>query len=339
MEYSAYIITNKSANTLTKKNDFYIEALKAILPELFPIDLTQDSDGNFVEVTGNRGKSNKPKPFGPEEPPQQLSLNQSIALIKSSSVVSEITSNTRWVCTKGRGGNRAVGVYDNYYAKHNARYLSQGISGGSVLRADNDAEGWSLVNIRIPGVDSPAKLRIFHMCIPHTETNLTPSYSDYDGETFHRHGAIAYTFCENDDQEMLESRMAMTLQLTGSYDGVIDRREYYHAYMAEFRARLAALNPPPPNTMILPHMSRWTKTPRMMILSPTHRKTTLQHPANLMMTAVLISIAHHKKSAKFLIPLQPRQQLRQSLLLHMRIYPNPPSTLLWHYLSSARSPM
>jgi hypothetical protein len=247
MEYSAYIITTKSANTLTKKNDFYIEALKAILPELFPIDLTQDSDGNFVEVTGNRGKSNKPKPFGPEEPPQQLSLNQSIALIKVSPVVSEITSNTRWVCTNGRGGNRAIGVYDNYYAKHNAKYVSQGISEGSVLRADNDAEGWTLVNIRIPGVDSPAKLRLFHMCIPHSETNLSPTWSDYDGETFHRHGAIAYTFCENDDQEMLEARMAVTFRLTGSYDGVIDKREYYHAYMAEFRSKLAAMNAPPTN--------------------------------------------------------------------------------------------
>jgi hypothetical protein len=72
-------------------------------------------------------------------------------------------------------------------------------------------------------------------------------WSEYDGETFHRSGAIAYTFCENDDQEMLESRMAVTFHLTGSYDGAIDKREYYHAYMADFKAKLAAINAPPTN--------------------------------------------------------------------------------------------
>jgi hypothetical protein len=43
MEFSAYIITRKTAHTLTKKSDFYMQALQELIPELFPIDLTQDS--------------------------------------------------------------------------------------------------------------------------------------------------------------------------------------------------------------------------------------------------------------------------------------------------------
>jgi hypothetical protein len=241
MEFSAYIITRKTANTLTKKSDFYMQALKDLIPELFPIDLTQDSDGNFVEVKNSKPKS-KPKPAGPEEPPKPLDLNQSIALIKSSSMVSEITSDTCWVCVDGRGGNRCIGVYDSYFDKWQARFLTQGVSGGFVLRADNHAEGWSLVNLCVPGVDCPAKLRLWHMCIPHTESNKSPTWSDYDGERFHRQGAAAYTFCENDDQEMLESRMAATYRVTGSYEGQIDKREYYYAYLADFKEKLAIMN-------------------------------------------------------------------------------------------------
>jgi hypothetical protein len=80
------------------------------------------------------------------------------------------------------------------------------------------------------------------MCVPHNETNKSPTWSDYDGERFHRQGAAAYTFCENDDQEMLEARMAVTYRLTGSYDGQIDKREYYYAYLADFKEKLAIMN-------------------------------------------------------------------------------------------------
>jgi hypothetical protein len=177
------------------------------------------------------------------------------------------------------------------------------------------------------------------MCIPHTETNLTPTWSEYDGETFHRHGAIAYTFCENDDQEMLEARMAVTFRLTGSYDGVIDKREYYHAYMAEFRSKLAAMNAPPTNKNYSPTHEQMDQEAEDDDTVPNSQEDNFAAPGQFDDDGSTDLNRTPQKSAKCLISLQPLQQLRQSLLPHMRIHPNPPSTLSWHYKLLARSSM
>lgn len=58
---------------------------------------------------------------------------------------------------------------------------------------------------------------------------MSPTWSDVDGETFHKFGAVDYTFTENDDAEILLSRMEATLQVTGSENGLVDQVSHYYA--------------------------------------------------------------------------------------------------------------
>jgi hypothetical protein len=67
-------------------------------------------------------------------------------------------------------------------------------------------------------------LHRFHESIPHTETNLSPTYSEYDGPIFHAFGAEAYTYTKADDAvEMLLKHMEATKRLKGEDKGPIDK--------------------------------------------------------------------------------------------------------------------
>jgi hypothetical protein len=70
------------------------------------------------------------------------------------------------------------------------------------------------------------------MSIPHTESNLSPTWSPFRGRIHHRPDAVAYTYTEADydDPEMMASRTAATLALTGDPEGEIDDRQYFRLF-------------------------------------------------------------------------------------------------------------
>lgn len=137
----------------------------------------------------------------------------------------------QWIVVrKGKGGRRAVGLYqpEDWYKEFGTRFLVLGVSGALYKGYDSESKGWEVLNHFFPGVVDAASLARFHASIPHTETNLSPTHSHMEEAPYHRAGAVAYTFCEQDSTEMLEARMAVTLKITGKEDGVIDKREYYN---------------------------------------------------------------------------------------------------------------
>jgi hypothetical protein len=135
-----------------------------------------------------------------------------------------------YVVTDGRGGRRSVNVYTKYKDGINgAHYAHHGVSGAFVKSFEDINDAWAYIEERYPGVNSYEALRKFHEGIPHNETNISPTWSDVDGETFHRYGAVAYTFTENDDAEMLLKRMEATLRVTGTENGQVDQRSHYYA--------------------------------------------------------------------------------------------------------------
>jgi hypothetical protein len=129
----------------------------------------------------------------------------------------------------GRGGRRACGVYPWCGDEGNARYLTQGVSGARYRSFDNELlDAYTWLNFMVPEIANAESARKYHMTIPHTKTNLSRTYNDSEGEIFHIKGAIAYTFCEMDDESMLTTRMAATCLVTKSYDRQIDKREYLY---------------------------------------------------------------------------------------------------------------
>jgi hypothetical protein len=58
---------------------------------------------------------------------------------------------------------------------------------------------------------------------------MSPTWSDVDGETFHKFGAVAYTSTENNDAEIPLNCMEATTQATGSENGLVDQLSHYCA--------------------------------------------------------------------------------------------------------------
>jgi hypothetical protein len=58
---------------------------------------------------------------------------------------------------------------------------------------------------------------------------MSLTWNEFDGETFHKYGAVAFEYTEADDAELLLKRIEVTKRLTGSANGVINKREHYFA--------------------------------------------------------------------------------------------------------------
>ena len=142
----------------------------------------------------------------------------------------------------GRGARRGTGVFPNWNGDGGARFVWIGVSGAYVKGFEKEAEAWERMQLTVPGVDSYEKQRLWWMSIPDSETNLSPTYSEYDGVIHHGAGAVGYTYTEHDDEEMALARRAATLRVTGEEDGVIDKRSYYEVFDVE--AALAAATAP-----------------------------------------------------------------------------------------------
>jgi hypothetical protein len=84
-----------------------------------------------------------------------------------------------------KGGRRGTGPVKSWLGVHRAHNLSQGVSGTTVRRCTSESHAFEEMEKRFPGVNSWEALRAFHMTVPHTETNLSPTYSPFRGQIHH----------------------------------------------------------------------------------------------------------------------------------------------------------
>ena len=126
------------------------------------------------------------------------------------------------------GGRRAVDIYENWDGPFQAKQLTQGVSGSKYYSFDDINDAWARLQQSFPFLIDRESIRQWHKTIPHTETNLSPTYSRFDGPHVHRKLAEAYTFTEMDDEEMIYFRKKRTKQITGTWNGEItDRAAHY----------------------------------------------------------------------------------------------------------------
>jgi hypothetical protein len=222
--FGAGIILHRSSQIVGREASFFRKIFKPSLPELFPHDLEDDAnpDDDFTLVE-NRKKHNKAAP-------NSTSVKDTISKLENH-IKSTVDPNARYyVVFGGRGGRRSINVYTAYNdGIRGARYVSQGVSGAHIRGFDNIDDAYAELELRYPGLNSPAAIRSFHEGIPHRETNMSPTWNEFDGKTFHKYGAVAFEYTEVDDEELLLKRIEATKRLTGSVDGVINKREHYFA--------------------------------------------------------------------------------------------------------------
>jgi hypothetical protein len=190
MDFGVYIVCDKSSISCTRSKSSLLKANKDVEPDIFPLDSSQESDG-FIAVK-QRGKSKGDSTAKQVNQPKQVNLTDCITRINTNPVISNITKDTVWVTDGGRGGTRSIMVHMDYFGPLGAKFVSQGVSGGSVRRFDNLAEGLAYVNILVPGVDSIEKLCRLYRFVPHVETNISPTNPPHVGKVYHRAGAAAY---------------------------------------------------------------------------------------------------------------------------------------------------
>lgn len=77
----------------------------------------------------------------------------------------------------------------------------------------------------------------FHRDIPHTETNLSPTWPLIFQGMPHRYGAKSFTYVEYDSNDVLDSRIQATIHFTSKEDGIITHQNQLSK----------PLHPPPPN--------------------------------------------------------------------------------------------
>jgi hypothetical protein len=204
LKFAALIICVKNGNTCTKSVNYFITIIKnQVLGFLQPKSTARKEHTSMHKAVENLG-----------------------AALKSI----EGDSDNWYLIIWGRGGNRCAGPVKNWSGPDGAKFLTQGVSGSLVLSFPTQNQCWARFVLSHSGIDTWEKLREFRMGVPHNEDNLSPTWPKFDGPIFHRPNAVAYTYCEHDDQEMLLSRMKMTKIFTGKDDGRINRPEFRDFY-------------------------------------------------------------------------------------------------------------
>lgn len=221
LKYSFMFVLLNNPSTSMRNSAYYEKHIKKnIMPEIF----VEDSEFKEVEKKQAAPKTTEQKKSTVNKESLSKKLDSAASLSRD--------SGKRWCAIRfGRGGRRAVGVWQ-WWGRGNARWLTQGISGARYKSFATKAEAWAWINEAYPEVYDEKTCEEFWTRIPHTETNLSPTFSMIDGKIFHRADATAYTFCESDDEKLLTIRMKVTKDLTGSEDGPINERSHYFATSA-----------------------------------------------------------------------------------------------------------
>ena len=238
------IVSNNTAHSRTKKAARVKATLAETVKNIFPIEIPDNEDdeddeyNDFITVKRNNNNAiriKKPQGKGSE-------LEAKISAI-SKVLAQDMDADTRYYAMMfTRGGRAGVGVDKGWHGPGKARYLTQGVSGAIVEGFDTEAEAWERFTRSYPNITNYEELQAFRASIPYNETNLWPTWPEFDGERFHRQGAVAYTFVEFCDKKMMENRVQATYRITGSAEGVIENRKqmYEENWFVNINKRQAA---------------------------------------------------------------------------------------------------
>lgn len=223
LKFVGTLVLQKKANTCIKEEKYYRTFFLKETPEIYPLHIDSD-ESDFDDATFKSTSKSSKASRGQESPKKykQTDMRTLISTITKSNPAFNTEKAGFFFTFGGRGGQRSIDIKDSYYGPHGAKYLVHEVSGAYICRYDTQAEAWARMNKTLPGVTNRQQLRKFHMSIPHTETNLSPTHSVYNGPHGHRPGAIAYTYTEDDDQEMILARMEATKRVTGSANGLVN---------------------------------------------------------------------------------------------------------------------
>jgi hypothetical protein len=224
--YAAQLILERSASTLGRESSFFRKLFKGCnnLKSLFPQELEDDMSNHdgFILV--------QPKKSSKQSEASSMSLKETFNML-SAHINATVDENGKvWIVIGGRGGRRSVNIYFKYKdGIYGAHYAFHGVSGAYIKAFTDINDAWAEIERRFPGVNSFDALRKFHEGIPDTETNMSPTWSDVDGETRHQFGSVAYAFTEADDADLLLLRKQATLKVTGTENGEVNQRSHYYA--------------------------------------------------------------------------------------------------------------
>ena len=109
-----------------------------------------------------------------------------------------------------------MGYTLNWYGPGGGLERTNRVSGAIVKKVEKKAEVFELLNDWY-GITNDEELAIFHRNVPHTESNLSPTWSLKFMTMPHRYGAKAYTFVDYDTDEILDYRIKATMHYTGSW--------------------------------------------------------------------------------------------------------------------------
>ena len=234
---SSRLVSLQTASTMCRTDKYYKNLIKSNVPDAFPIEI---QDG-FTTV---ESKSTKTTIISINKNDKQGGIRSRVNAIQQMLANSSNCDN-RWYCVIfGRGGRRAAGVYFGYQGPGQPKYLTQGVSGALVIGFDSQASAIERFNLSYPFINSYDDLENWRRSISHLETNLSPTWPNYDGQIYHSRGARAYPYVEHDSEELFNARYQATFNILGSYDyeGVIDRRQLM--FPENWHCNLVNLPPP-----------------------------------------------------------------------------------------------
>jgi hypothetical protein len=232
LSYNGLLILHKEASTTTRTASYFRNILEATVPEIFPINIDDNDDNDGFSTIPTKSTSK------PTTKPSE-NINDIMRNLDSKLHTDKFTNGNVWVVIRGRGGPRAMGVYNEYYSGiRGAKYLVEGISGNHCRAFDNENDAFEYLEMHYPGVDDYEKIRLFHACVPDTATNLHPLYSEHSGKVFHKYGAEEFTCTELDDEELMTLRRKATKFVTGYPNGKPNNRSHFFRMMELFRNTL-----------------------------------------------------------------------------------------------------
>eukprot|EP00956_Cyclotella_meneghiniana_P016477 scaffold25998_cov50-Cyclotella_meneghiniana.AAC.1 len=123
----------------------------------------------------------------------------------------------------GKGGRASVGWTHSWYGPGGAKERTHRVSGAVFRKLKKKAEIFDVLS-KTYGIMDEKDLVTFNHNVPHTETNLSPTWPVCFNRMPHRFGAVAHTWVEYDNDPTLAARINATIHYTGSDDGVITHR-------------------------------------------------------------------------------------------------------------------
>eukprot|EP00956_Cyclotella_meneghiniana_P022369 scaffold42280_cov23-Cyclotella_meneghiniana.AAC.1 len=209
------LVVHKIGAVILKNGDYFRRILRTNFPKLFPAV-------SSVQDLKPQAKKSTPKPAS------QAVVNKPNGdwlqnIDRGFDNLQARSSGGYFVYGWGKGGRASVGYTLNWYGPGGGLERTNRVSGAIVRKVEKKAEVFELLNDWY-GITNDEELAIFHRNIPHTESNLSPTWSLKFMTMPHRYGAKAYTFVDYDTDEILDYRIKATMYYTGSPDGTITHR-------------------------------------------------------------------------------------------------------------------